>query len=136
VCAHAVRVVVSKIEGVQSVKVSLKEGVATIQFAPSNRVTVARIREAIRSNGFTAREAEVRVAGSLVARGDTLTLVVPGTNQVFLLEDAPGATGTLAELRRRAPNTRVVLSGQVPRARPRGARASDRMLVRSFTLDT
>ena len=130
------RVVVGKIEGVQSVKVSLKEGLATIQFAPSNRVTVARIRDAIRKNGFTAREAEVRVAGSLVQRGDTLALVVPGSDDVFVLEDAPGAKGTVAELRRREPSTRVVLTGQVPTARTRVVGLPNRLLVRSFAAAT
>jgi hypothetical protein len=131
-----VRVVVGKIEGVQSVKVSLKDGVATIQFAPSNRVTVARIRDAIRKNGFRAREAEVRVAGSLIQRGDTLALIVPGTDDVFVLEEAPGAKGIVAELRRRQPNTAVVLSGQVPAARTRQGGSPNRMLVRSFAPTT
>jgi len=127
-----VRVVVGKIEGVRSVKVSLKEGVAAIQFAPANRVTLARIREAIRSNGFTPREAELTVAGSLAQRGDTLTLVVPGTGDVFVLEDATGATGTVAELRRRGAAGRVVVTGQVPGPRTKARSARDRMLVRSF----
>jgi hypothetical protein len=131
-----VRVVVGKIEGVQSVKVSLKEGIATIQFAPSNRVTVSRIRDAIRKNGFSAREAEVRVAGSLVQRGDTLVLVVPGTDDLFVLEDAPGAKGTVTELRRREPSKPVVLTGQVPGARTRQGRSPSRMLVRSFAAAT
>jgi copper chaperone CopZ len=124
-------VVVGKIEGVRSVKVSLEKGVATIQFAPANRVTLARIREAIRSNGFTAREAEVQVAGSLVSRGDTLTLVVPGTDDVFILQDAPDAMGVVAELRRRGPGARVVLTGRVPARSPREPRGPERMLVRA-----
>jgi hypothetical protein len=127
-----VRVVVGKIEGVQSVKVSLKEGLATIQFAPSNRVTVARIRDAIRKNGFTAREAEVRVAGSLVERGDTLRLVVPGTEEVIVLEAAPGAVGVVTELRRQGLNARVVLTGRVLGPKSRERRGPERMLVRSF----
>jgi hypothetical protein len=125
-------VVVGKIDGVQSVRVSLKDGVATIQLAPSNRVTVARVRDAIRSNGFSAREAEVQVAGSLVQRGDALALVVPGTDDVFVLQDAPGAAGVVAELRRRGPSARVVLTGQVPGPKSREPRGPERMLVRSF----
>jgi hypothetical protein len=127
-----VRVVVGKIEGVRSVKVSLKDGLATIQLAPDNRVTLSRIRDAIRGNGFTARSAEVRVAGSLVQRGDMLALVVPGTNDVFVLEDAPGAVGTVAALRRRDPGVRVILSGQLPGPKPREPQGAERMLVRSF----
>ena len=125
------RVVVGKIEGVQSVKVSLKEGVATIRFAPSNRVTVARIREAIRSNGFTARDAEVQVAGSLAQRGDTVMLVIPGTDETFVLRDAPGAVGTVAELQRRVPSSRVVVSGRVPA--PPERRGREQLFVRTFS---
>jgi hypothetical protein len=128
-----VRVVVGKIEGVRSVKVSLKEGVATIQLAPDNRVTLSKIRDAIRANGFTAREAEVRVAGSLVQRGDTLTLVVPGTDDVFVLEDAPGSRGTVAALRGLRLGAQVILAGRVPAPRPRRAGGPERLLVRSFT---
>lgn len=128
------RVVVGKIDGVQSVKVSLKEGVATIQFAPSNRVTVERIREAVRSNGFAAREAEIRVAGSLTQRGDTLVLVVPASNDLFVLEDAPRA-GALAELRRRGAGARVVVSGQLPNPGTRKTSGSMRLMVRSLVTD-
>ena len=126
------RVVVGKIEGVQSVKVSLKDGIATIRFAPSNRVAIARIREAIRSNGFAPREAEVTVGGSLTQRGDTLALVVPGTADVFMLRDAPRAIGTVAELRRHGVGNQVVVTGQVPRPVGRAAGPPERMLVRSF----
>lgn len=129
------RVVVGKIEGVQSVKVSLKEGLATIQFVPSNRVKIARIREAIRSNGFTPREAEVTVGGSLTQRGDTLSLVVPGTADVFILQDAPNALGTVARLRRRGLSNHVIVTGQIPRVATRGAGPPERMLVRSFVAD-
>jgi hypothetical protein len=127
-----VRVVVGKIEGVRSVKVSLKEGVATIQLAPDNRVTLSRIRAAIRSNGFTARDAEVRVAGSLVRRGDALTLVVPSTDDVFVLEDAAGSSGVVAQLRRRNQGEPVVLTGRLAAPGPRRGGAPERLLVRSF----
>ena len=119
-------------EGVQSVKVSLKEGVATIRFAPSNRVTIERIREAVRSNGFTAREAEARVAGSVVLRGDTLMLVTPGAD-TFVLRDAPGSVGIVADVQHRALNRRVVLAGQIPAKRER--REQELLLVRSFALE-
>jgi hypothetical protein len=127
-----VRVVVGKIDGVQSVKVSLKEGVATIQLAPSNRVTVEKIRDAIRSNGFTAREAEVRVAGTLVQRGDTLLLVVPTTEEAFVLEPAPNSSVALARLRHAGPNARVTLLGQLPAPPARAGRAPERLQVRSI----
>jgi copper chaperone CopZ len=87
VCAHAVRVVVEKIEGVQSVKVSLKEGVATIQFVPANRVTLAQIREAV--------GARVVVAGQLPRPASRPGAVV-GANVCRLVEPV-----TRARLRER-----------------------------------
>jgi copper chaperone CopZ len=131
-----VRVAVGKIEGVQSVKVSLKEGVATIQLAPANRVTLARIRDAIRKNGFTARQAEVRVAGTLVHRGDTLVLVVPGTDEMFILQDPPTSSGMVAEGRQRGQGVRVVLTGQVPAPGRRRSGGPERLLVRSLAAGT
>lgn len=125
------RVVVGKIEGVQSVKVSLKDGIATIQLAPSNRVTVEKIRDAIRSNGFAPREAEIRVAGVVAQRGDTLALVVPGSDDLFLLEDAP-RSAALAELRRRGVGARVVLLGQLPNPGTRKTSGPMRLMVRSL----
>lgn len=124
------RVVVGKIEGVQSVKVRLKDGVATIQFAPSNRVTVEKIRHAIRSNGFTARGAEVQVAGSLEQRADTLRLVVPETGDVFVLTGAPG-TGALAELRRHGVGARVTLAGLLPSSGGKKVSGPMPLMVRS-----
>ena len=129
------RVVVGKIEGVRSVKVSLKAGVATVDLAPTNRVTLARIRDAIRSNGFTPREADVRMRGALGQRGDTATLLVAGTNETFVLQDAPGAAGTVAALRRQGLSRAVVVSGQIPRPPTRRSSAPERLLVRSFTPD-
>ena len=51
------RVAVRKLDGVRSVTVSLNDGYADILLASQNTVTVERIREAIRRNGFTPREA-------------------------------------------------------------------------------
>jgi copper chaperone CopZ len=127
-----VRVVVGKIDGVQSVNVSLKDGIARIRFAPANRVSVAKIRDAIRSNGFTARDAEISVAGSVIQRGDTLTLVVPGSDESFVLQDAPGGENMIAEIRRRLPVTRIAVAGQLP-APLRGNAGPMRILVRALS---
>ena len=129
------RVVVGKIDGVRDVTVSLQQGLATIHFAPSNHVSVEQIRKAIRSNGFTPRAAEVRVAGLLFQRGDTLALRVPGSEESYVLHDAPGAAGQVAALRRLPAGPRVVLNGQLPdpSRRPRGSPRAT-LLVRSFSV--
>lgn len=97
-CAHAVRVAVKKIEGVESVDVSLNGGLAVIRLAPENRVSVDQLRDAIRRNGFTPRDAEVRVTGKVVERDGRLALAVPGQAVPFLISDHPDAKGKTAEL--------------------------------------
>ena len=135
-CAHAVRVAIGKIDGVRDVKVTLNEGLATIQFAPTNRVSTEQVRKAIRSNGFMPRGAEVRVAGTLVARADTLLLSVKESGDSFVLQDASDAPGNVAALQKLKFTERVLLDGNLPEFR-KGARRDSRpvLVVRSFRAD-
>lgn len=57
-----------KVEGVQSVKVSLKEGMTALELLPDNKVTLAQLRTVIRNNGFVSTEVQVIARGS--ARSD------------------------------------------------------------------
>ena len=62
------RVAMQKVEGVQSVQVSLKEGVTTVELRPENKVTLAQLRTVIKNNGFVSREAQVIARGSVGAQ--------------------------------------------------------------------
>ena len=121
-----------KIDGVTDVKVSLNEGTVVLRLAPTNRVTIERIREEIRSNGFAPRQAEVRITGQVMARGDSLVLVVAETNETFVLEDAPNARGRRAEIGRTRLGTKTVISGEVPASGKQPTWRPRRLLVRSF----
>ena len=88
-CAHAVRVALQEIPGVDSVRVSLNDGYADIALAESNTVTVEQVRSAIRKNGFSPREARVRVRGAVARRDSTLLLRLPGGASFRLLGSAP-----------------------------------------------
>ena len=120
-----------KIDGVTSVAVSLNEGTVTLGFAPDNRVSLERIRETIRSNGFTPREAELRVTGQIVVRGDSLVLAVQQTGDSFVLEDAPDAVGRTADIRRNRAGATITVSGQVPAEDPQSRSGRWRLLVRA-----
>jgi copper chaperone CopZ len=63
-----VSVAVKKVNGVQDVKVSLNEGSADIKLKDGNKVGVEQIRDIIRKNGFTPKDAEVKVAGKVIER--------------------------------------------------------------------
>jgi copper chaperone CopZ len=80
-----VRVAVRKLEGVESVDVSLERGAATIALRPGNRITLPQLRQIIRNNGFTAKDATVTVIGTVIERGGKPALSVTGTDVVWLL---------------------------------------------------
>lgn len=114
-------VALKKIDGVQDVKVSLNEGRADVELKPGNRVRLDRIREVIRSNGFTPKGANVTVSGTLVLSERRLALHVNGSDVVYLLWDAPSAAGKVAELGNEARGrtvTDVVVEGHVPEKAP------------------
>jgi hypothetical protein len=114
VCAHAVRVAVEKIPGVDSARVSLNEGYAEIALVPENGVTVERVREVIRNNGFTPKETRIRVTGVVTQRGAEPALAVRGQGVRFLLVEHPDARGRAAELAEIAPDREVTVEGVVP----------------------
>ena len=109
-CAHAVRVAVGKIDGVQRVVVSLNEGYADITLAADNAITVQLVRDLVRKNGFTPREAHVRIRGTVTSRAGALTFEVLGGGESFRVV---GNEDTLAELTASGGET-VTVVGVVP----------------------
>ena len=109
-CAHAVRVAVEKIPGVEKVDVSLNEGVAVIRLAATNDVTVSQVRRIIRDKGFTPRDAQLRVRGRVEARDDEFVLLLPGPNRRYALR----AGGALQSRLREAAGLDVVIEAQIP----------------------
>ena len=70
-----------KVEGVQQVRVSLKEGLTVLDLKPDNRVTLAKLREVIKNNGFVSRDAVVLVSGAEVTGAKVPTFEVTGTGE-------------------------------------------------------
>jgi copper chaperone CopZ len=109
-----VSVGIEKLEGVESVRVSLEEGLAAVTLVPGNALDPERIRKVARDGGFTPKQAEVRVRGRLVAEGETSALAVSGLEREYRLVEHAAAPGRLAALAAVAPGTPVVVSGAVP----------------------
>lgn len=105
------RVTLEKMDGVESAEVSLNEGLARIRLRPGNRVRLEQIREAVRRNGFTPRDATVTVRARVVVVGDSVALRVETTNEQLAVEAAQGAggAGAMAELQKRVGTTVIVL---------------------------
>jgi copper chaperone CopZ len=130
-----VSVAIRKIEGVESVAVSLNEGLADVKLKPGNRLDPGRIRQVARDNGFTPKGAEARVAGKVVERGGKPALAVTGLDLVYVLAEHPDAKGRLSELEK-AMGRDVVVSGHLPETVPEPLPTAPRTLqVRDFVLE-
>jgi copper chaperone CopZ len=114
VCAHAVRVAVKSVNGVDSVDVSLSKGMATISLRPGNTVQLKQLLAAITKNGFTTKQSKVIANGTVLADAGGLRLKISGSNESLALKgDAPlldkakgligktvTATGTIGEVQK------------------------------------
>lgn len=65
-CAYGVEQGLKGLSGVEQVSVSLNDGYAEVDLADDSGATLAEIREVIRKNGFTPRDANVQVSGKVV----------------------------------------------------------------------
>lgn len=79
-----------KVEGVEKVTVSLKDGLTTLELTPGNSVTLETLRTIIKNNGFVSRDADITATGRRVSGG---TFEVAGTREQLpiakVLSDAP-----------------------------------------------
>lgn len=132
-CAHAVSVAMKKVEGVESVRVSLNRGEALLGLKPGNSVTVERIRQVVRDNGFTPKDSDVEIVGKVVERGGKAALAVSGPDVVYLLVDHRHATGKVQKLWKEAREKEVVVRGHLPETATKGRAVEPRILeVRDF----
>jgi copper chaperone CopZ len=80
-----VSVSVEKIPGIASVKVSLKEGLATIELKPGNTVSLEQVREAVTKDGFTPKDATVTARAEPVVSGGVVRLTITGLDATYEL---------------------------------------------------
>ena len=110
-CAHGVQKNLTKLEGVRSATISLNDGYAQMDFTDDNSVTLEQIRETIRENGFTPKDATLILVGSLtrVAGRPAVTF----DDQAFHLAAAAEGSALLAELDGMTSGASVRVSGRV-----------------------
>ena len=110
------RVAVRKLDGVESVEVSLERASADVHLRPENHVTLSQLRKIIKDNGFSPREATVTVVGTLVERGGKPALSLTGSGIVWLLTPAAGENTAYNDALQRmktAPTAPVEVVGTV-----------------------
>jgi len=128
-----VSVAIRKVEGVESVKVSLNEGYADIKLKPGSKVSVEQIRAVVRDNGFTPKGADVQVMGELTERGGKPALAVSGLDLVYLLDALPESTERFSDLVNTARGKKVMVSGHLQET-VKGDERPHTLLVRDFSL--
>jgi copper chaperone CopZ len=69
-----VSVAIRKLDGVESVEVSLEKATADIRLKPGNTITVPQLRRIIRQSGYPTKDAEIEARGAIVDRGGTPAL--------------------------------------------------------------
>jgi copper chaperone CopZ len=111
-CAAGVEQGLSKLPGVTSVRVSLNEGKAVIALGPDSRTTLTQIREVIRHNGFTPKEARATLVGRIVREGNRLWLdtgsgrfVLEADSRTLQSQAIAEGTGQQSKLSVRVPET-------------------------------
>ena len=116
ICAHGVRVAVQKVDGVESVQLSLERAEADIRLKPENRVSLDQFRRIVKGNGFEPREAKVSVAGSVRSAGGKLTFDVPGTSAPLVIATDGSAQAVYEQLESSAAGgAPVEITGTVAR---------------------
>ena len=107
-----------KVPGVAAVRVSLNDGLTILDFKPDNTITLLRLREVIRNNGFVPKEAKVIAAGTLRQGANQLTLEVSGSRESLAVSAAQSSLAN--ELRARAGAAApIVLTGVVDLSNPK-----------------
>ncbi|HEU4889981.1 MAG TPA: hypothetical protein VFT47_00430 [Vicinamibacterales bacterium] len=56
----------AELDGVESVDVSLERASVMIGLRPGNRITLPQLRQIIRNNGFSAKDATVTAIGTVI----------------------------------------------------------------------
>ena len=79
------RVSLKSVAGVESVDVSLEKGLAVVKMKPGNTATLKQLQAAITKNGFTMKESNATVAGTILVADGKTQLKVSGSNDVFQL---------------------------------------------------
>jgi hypothetical protein len=116
-----VRVAVLKLEGVETVDVSLERALADLRPRPGNHVTIQQLRTLIKRNGFNPGSATVEVAGRLTMRSGLPAIAVTNTDLVLPLIPDPSGKDAMQKAQERASSggpQNVLITGVLVQGTP------------------
>ena len=90
----------NRIPGVQTVEVSLKSATTTIELADGNTLTLDRLREIIKKNGFQPGQARITATGRLTSDAGQLRIDLAPAKLVLTLVSGAGRDAALGDARK------------------------------------
>ncbi|MFH6983335.1 heavy-metal-associated domain-containing protein [Marinoscillum luteum] len=84
-CAYGLERGLKKMDGLEKVQVSLNDGKAYLKLAADNELTLQKIQQEVKNNGFSARNAKVTLKGELLKEGNEWRIKVNG--ETFKVSD-------------------------------------------------
>jgi hypothetical protein len=103
-----------KVNGVESVNVSLNEGKASIRFKPESRAQYADVRSGIEKNGFAVKDATLRARGILQPTNGGWRFVISGSGETFDVTPEDAKNMELVRTMQQKAGQEVLLEGTVP----------------------
>jgi hypothetical protein len=82
-----------KVDGVQSVRVSLNDGLTVLDLKAGNTVRLSELRQIIKNNGFVSKEAQVTARGAVSTAEGKPIFEVSGTGERLLASGRPQQSG-------------------------------------------
>jgi len=93
-----------KVDGVETIRVSLNDGLTILDLKPGNTVTLATLRQIIKNNGFVSKEAQVVANGTAASADGKPMFEVSGTRERLAASSAPQQSGDAWRLTVPAPS--------------------------------
>lgn len=128
-------VALNKVQGITSVNVTLKRGIAHLTLAPGNSVSLPQLRRIIKDAGYVAQQAVVTARGTVTRRNGDYVLEVTGTSTSVRLTADPAAPRAAADLFRIVGAGKSVEIVGAIEAPDDAAKKVDTLRVRSITID-
>ena len=113
-CAHVVHVALVKVNGVETVDVSLNRALAVIKLKSGNKVALSQLMKLIHEKGYTIKAATVSARGVPSKVQDHWVLKVSVSGETFELAPDPRKAAAYQELSRHAGETATAEGTMTP----------------------
>ena len=85
-CAYGLEKRIQKMDGIESVSVSLNDGVLNATLKQNNVLTLKAIRQAVEESGFKAKEATISASGTIIKNESGNYILETNAGERFMLK--------------------------------------------------